>query len=214
MCVFISSEIADDHPLALAAQQGSFELIASSLIAFAPLSNVPTKPYDILFFSSPRSFEFGQQFMRPEVLNAAFSQGTAKFLPRADWHGRHPGNPAQTALDFYTWAGNRRVLFPVSDRSLGSISAAFPENQKEVVPVYQTTLVPQKIKECSIYLFTSPSNVESFLLCNTLPSGSKVIAWGESTRSFLSLRGIESDFCRSDDETVDWVTLLHTWLNL
>jgi uroporphyrinogen-III synthase len=152
--------------------------------------------------------------MRPEVLNAAFSQGTAKFLPRADWHGRHPGNPAQTALDFYTWAGNRRVLFPVSDRSLGSISAAFPENQKEVVPVYQTTLVPQKIKECSIYLFTSPSNVESFLLCNTLPSGSKVIAWGESTRSFLSLRGIESDFCRSDDETVDWVTLLHTWLNL
>ena len=81
MCVFISSEIADDHPLALAAQQGSFELIASSLIAFAPLSNVPTKPYDILFFSSPRSFEFGQQFMRPEVLNAAFSQGTAKFLP-------------------------------------------------------------------------------------------------------------------------------------
>jgi len=214
MCVFISSEIADDHPLASAAKQGSFELIAVPLIAFSPLHNVPTKPYDILFFSSPRSFEFGQQFMRPEVLNAAFSQGTAKFLPRADWHGRHPGNPAQTALDFYTWAGNRRVLFPVSDRSLGSISAAFPENQKEVVPVYQTTLVPQKIKECSIYLFTSPSNVESFLLCNTLPSGSKVIAWGESTHSFLSLRGIESDFCRSDDETVDWVTLLHTWLNL
>ena len=214
MCVFISSEIADDHPLASAAKQGSFELIAVPLIAFSPLHNVPTKPYDILFFSSPRSFEFGQQFMRPEVLNAAFSQGTAKFLPRADWHGRHPGNPAQTALDFYTWAGNRRVLFPVSDRSLGSISAAFPENQKEVVPVYQTTLVPQKIKECSIYLFTSPSNAESFLLCNTLPSKAKVIAWGESTHSFLSLRGIESDFCRSDDETVDWVTLLHTWLNL
>jgi uroporphyrinogen-III synthase len=152
--------------------------------------------------------------MRPEVLNAAFSQGTSKFIPRTDWQGRHPGNPAQTALDFHAWAGNRRVLFPVSDRSLGSISAAFPENQKEVVPVYQTTLVPQKIKECSIYLFTSPSNAESFLLCNTLPSKAKVIAWGESTRSFLSLRGIESDFCRSDDETVDWVTLLHAWLNL
>jgi uroporphyrinogen-III synthase len=214
MCVFISSEIADDHPIAHATKQGPFELIAVPLIAFSPLHNVPTKPYDILFFSSPRSFEFGQQFMRPEVLNAAFSQGTAKFLPRTDWQGRHPGNPAQTALDFHAWAGNRRVLFPVSDRSLGSISAAFPENQKEEVPVYQTTLVPQKIKECSIYLFTSPSNVESFLLCNTLPSGAKVIAWGESTRSFLSLRGIESDFCRSDDETVDWVTLLHAWLNL
>ncbi|MFM2037999.1 MAG: hypothetical protein RL432_938 [Bacteroidota bacterium] len=214
MRVFISSKLANDHPLTLAAQQGSFELIASSLIAFTPLNNVPTKPYDILFFSSPRSFEFGQQFIRPEVLNAAFSQGTAKLLPRTDWRGKHPGNPTQTALDFYAWAGNRKVLFPVSDRSLGSIPAAFPEHQKEVVPVYQTTLVPQLLKECSIYLFTSPSNAESFLLCNTLPPKAKIIAWGESTRSFLSRQGIESDLYRSDDETVDWVALLHTWLNL
>lgn len=214
MCVFISSEIADDHPLANAAKQGSFELIAVPLIAFSPLHNVPTKPYDILFFSSPRSFEFGQQFMRPDVLNAAFSQGTAKFLPRADWHGRHPGNPAQTALDFHAWAGNRRVLFPVSDRSLRSISAAFPESQKEVVPVYQTALVPRHIKECTVYIFTSPSNAESFLQCNTLPLGAKVIAWGESTRSFLSRQGIESDFCRSDEDPVDWEALLRPWLNL
>jgi len=30
----------------------------------------------------------------------------------------------------------------------------------------------------------------------------------------LSRQGIESDLYRSDDETVDWVALLHTWLNL
>jgi uroporphyrinogen-III synthase len=214
MRVFISSEIANDHPLAHASKQGSFELISEPLTAFAPLNNAPTKPYEIIFFSSPRSFEFGQQFMRPEVLNAAFSRGTAKVLPRADWQGRHPGNPSQTALDFHAWAGNRKVLFPVSDRSLGSIAAAFPEHQKEVVCIYQTTLVPKKMKECSIYLFTSPSNAESFLLCNALPQKAKVIAWGESTRSFLSSRGIESDFCRSDDETVDWVELLDTWIYL
>jgi hypothetical protein len=97
---------------------------------------------------------------------------------------------------------------------LRSISAAFPESQKEVVPVYQTALVPRHIKECTVYVFTSPSNAESFLQCNTLPLGAKVIAWGESTRSFLSRQGIESDFCRSDEDTVDWEALLRPWLNL
>ncbi|MBM3165151.1 MAG: uroporphyrinogen-III synthase [Bacteroidetes bacterium] len=214
MRVFFSSKSGATHPLVLAARQGSFELICESLIAFTPLNNTPTKPYDILFFSSPRSFEFGQQFMRPEVLNAAFSQATAKFLPRTDWQGRHPGNPAQTALDFYAWAGSRKVLFPVSDRSLGSIPATFPEHQKEVVPVYQTSLLPRKIVECSVYVFTSPSNAESFLQCNVLPRGAKVFAWGESTHSFLSRRGIESDDCHGDDSTVDWIALLSPWLNL
>jgi uroporphyrinogen-III synthase len=213
MRVFFSSEVTPDHPLVQATQTLSLELIATPLIAFAPLKNLPTQNYDVIFFSSPRSYEFGKTLIRSEVLVACYAAGTAKHLPRVDWQGSTPGNPAQTAQAFQQWVGNRRVLFPVSQRSLGSIARVFPEAQKEVLPVYQTLLAPQSLPDCSVYLFTSPSNVEAFMLSHAFPPGAKVFAWGESTKTYLINHGVVPDFCRSDEAILDWVALLSAWVN-
>lgn len=213
MRVFFSSEVTPDHPLVHASQTLHFELIAEPLIAFSPLECQPNLPYEILFFSSPRSYQFGQQFMRPDVLNACYSSGTGQHLKHVDWQGNTPGNPAQTAQIFQQWVGNRRVLFPVSQRSLGSIARVFPEVQKEVLPVYQTLLAPKSLPDCSVYIFTSPSNVEAFMQVNQISLGAKVLAWGESTKTYLISRGVVPDFCRSDEEGMDWVALLSPWVN-
>ncbi|MFN4911007.1 MAG: uroporphyrinogen-III synthase [Flavobacteriales bacterium] len=208
MRVFFSAESTANIPLMQATQELSIELIAHPLIAFNALQNTPRKPYEVIFFSSPRSYTYGKALIRPEVLVACYSHGTAKHLSRVDWQGNTPGNPARTAQEFNAWVGQKSVLFPVSDRSLGSVSKVFPEAQKEVVTVYETLLLPTKVPLCSIYIFTSPSNAEAFLQVNDFPKDARAIAWGDSTRSFLESKGIIPAYTRKEEQNPDWTTLL------
>ncbi len=108
------------------------------------------------------------------------------------------------------WA-NGGVLFPVSSRSMGSISSAFPPAQIECLTVYRTILNPRVVEACAVYIFTSPSNAEAFLLQNTIPGGAKVIAKGTSTQEFLQQHGIESTYFT--DESIHWEEALAPWVN-
>ena len=212
MKVFISSELEANHPLVTASISLGFQLIQHSLLSFSALDGVPTQPYDIVFFSSPRAYAFGQQFVLPATKVACVSSGTAKHSTHPiDWCGNSPSNPTQTALDFKQWVGERRVLFPVSSRSLGSISSAFPPAQIECITVYKTILNPRVVEACAVYIFTSPSNAEAFLLQNTIPGGAKVIAKGTSTQEFLQQHGIESTYFT--DESIHWEEALAPWVN-
>jgi uroporphyrinogen-III synthase len=212
MKVFISTELEANHPLVTASISLEFQLIQHSLLSFSAVDGVPTQPYDIVFFSSPRAYAYGQQFVLPVTKVACVSSGTAKHSAHPiDWCGNSPSNPKQTALDFKQWVGERRVLFPVSSRSLGSISSAFPPAQIECAKVYNTILNPRVIEACAVYIFTSPSNAEAFLLQNTIPDGAKVIAKGASTQEYLQQHEIESTYFT--DESIDWEEALAPWVN-
>jgi len=212
MKVFISSELEANHPLVAASISLGFHLIQQSLLSFSAVESLPTKPYDIVFFSSPRAYTFGKQFILPETKVACVSIGTAKHSTHPiDWCGNSPGKPTQTAQDFKQWVGERRVLFPVSSRSLRSISSVFPPAQIECLTVYKTILNPRDVEACAVYIFTSPSNAEAFLVQNTIPRGAKVIAKGESTQEFLQQHGIESTYFT--DDSIDWEAALAPWVN-
>jgi uroporphyrinogen-III synthase len=104
------------------------------------------------------------------------------------------------------------VFFPVSDRSLGSITKVFSADQIEVLSVYHTLLNPIKIPTCAVYIFTSPSNVESFILINSIPLGAHVIAWGDSTAAALLEAGIEVELIQSGSDSLDWERILTAWV--
>ena len=214
MRVFFSSTIDASHPLAIATKPLGIELHAASLLSFEAVPVHPKHPYEIIFFSSPRAYTYGKQFIKTNTRVACFASGTGKHIIEAiDWEGNTPGNPGRTAQAFLEWAGNRRVLFPVSDRSLGTIPAAFPLEQVECLTVYKTILSPQSIARCDVYVFTSPSNVEAFFSKNNLPKHAKLIAWGESTRAYLESLNHSIAYHRSDDVHIDWIALLTPWLN-
>lgn len=212
MKVFISSELEANHPLVTASNSLGFQLIQHSLLSFSAVDGVPAQPYDVIFFSSPRAYAFGQQFILPETKVACVSEGTARHIQQPiHWCGNSPSNPTQTALDFKAWVGEQRVLFPLSSRSLGSISSAFSPEQIECLTVYNTILNSRVIEACAVYIFTSPSNAEAFLQQNTIPSGAKVIAKGTSTQEFLQQHYIESTYFT--DESIHWEEALAPWVN-
>lgn len=214
MRIFYSSELAPTHPLVIVCTTLGVDLMHQSLITFEAIPNKPSSPYDIVFFSSPRSYIFGKHLITPDTEIACFSKGTAASCDfQIAWQGNTPGNPNQTAQDFKAWAEKKRILFPVSDRSLGSITNAFPADQIEVISVYSTRLSPRVITPCDIYVFTSPSNVTSYLELNQLPSHAKVIAWGLSTEDALKSLGINPVYSRTTEESIDWSSLLISWLN-
>jgi uroporphyrinogen-III synthase len=118
---------------------------------------------------------------------AALGVGTAaklmEFGIRPDFTGQ--GNKtAQIGAAFKKTAGAQRVFFPLGDKSLKAVSA-FVSNKIEAV-IYRTLPIGDKAKSFDGVFFTSPSNVEGFLLENPLPPSQICLAIGPSTARSLS----------------------------
>ena len=97
MKVFISSELDTNHPLVAASISLRFNLIQQSLLSFSAVESLPTKPYDIVFFSSPRATLlvnslFFQKLKWPVYqsvqLNIAQIPSTGAGIPPASQHKR------------------------------------------------------------------------------------------------------------------------------
>jgi uroporphyrinogen-III synthase len=106
-----------------------------------------------------------------------------------DFIGSSPGEPSKNAKELADWLGNRRILFPVSEISKGSLTEFIPSSQAETVLVYSTKPAPVTIAQQDVYIFSSPSNVDSFLLQNPTPTG-VIVAWGKSTKRSLKEHSI------------------------
>lgn len=165
-------------------------MTAKAQISFVALDFRIQKPFDVVFFASPRSAEyfFMRQSLPPRSKCACVGPGTAAFLERKGisvaFTGSTPGNPLQNSKDFALWLGSRRVLFPQSNLGTDSMRQFIPEDQVECVQVYNTELQSEPIALHDLYIFTSPSNVEGFLLKNSIPVG-EIMAWGQSTKKAL-----------------------------
>lgn len=146
---------------------------------------------EIIFFGSPRAVMFfkAQHEIPTYMLIACVGAKTETLLNsmghKISFSGDEKGSIHDVADAFAEWTGEKRVLFPVSSRTLGTIAQRIPEQQREIVTCYDTVVVPAPIAPCTAYVFTSPSNVEGFFASNELPEQSTVIAWGKSTERAL-----------------------------
>lgn len=194
--LFVSANLSNDQLLVRFALEKKFDLFAHSLIDFIDLKAKTTATYAVVFFSSPRAFNYfiSSNNIPSDVSIALIGEGTKKHLndyfSQIKFVGKNAGNPTEIGNTFKTWLGDRKVLFPQAKKSNETISSLIPEKQKIVLPVYETVAQPIVIPAQDVYVFTSPSNVTSFLQLNEVPISSKVIAWGTTTKEACEKRGI------------------------
>jgi len=193
--IFISKEAFEVALLQQFCFANKINLIAHSLIRFEVIPFQVNQSYDVLFISSIRAAEFflKTEKIKPETVVACIGQTTASKLEdlgiKISFVGEKSGNPIAVAEAFKKWLGNRTVLIPQSNISKRTIGSLLPSNQCIEPIVYKTVSDCQIIAVCNTYIFTSPSNFDSFLTCNEPPHG-KVIAWGETTKKHIEAKGI------------------------
>ena len=204
--IFISKNASEIDPVRSQFNELGFEVDSHSFLSFSSVESDShrveiVRPYDVIFFGSPRAVIFfkASQSISESAEIACIGEKTAELLESLDYkvafRGEKSGEPKVVAEEFRLFLGNRHVLFPVSDRSLKTVSSLIDESQKEEVVVYSTEVVGKLVGVSDVYVFTSPSNVDGFFLDNVIPEGAEVIAWGKSTEAALVLRDVTIDYC-------------------
>ena len=201
MSVFISKDACDldDIPSFLSAKNISG--LYQSLIRF---ESVPFKielDFEVVFFPSVRSAKFlldsGKMNLSSYVL-ACNGMQTQKRLEDlgydCDFVAENAGNPEEVSKSFGSWLGQRKVLVPHSNISSLSVKKHLNNNQLSTVEVYKTVLSASIIEPCDVYVFSSPSNIQSFFKSNTPKLGSKLIVWGNTSLKSLNEHGYPADY--------------------
>ena len=211
--IFISKSSDEVAELNQFCKEKGFYLIAESMIQFEAVPFKIENSYDVLFFASIRAAEFflKQEKIPSTVSIACIGQTTAEKLIKlglsVDFIGEQSGNPEKVADAFNLWLGPRNVLIPQSTLSKRSIASKTTPKQCFEVVVYATISACKIIPKCATYIFTSPSNFNSFLKCNETPHG-KIIAWGETTRKEILKNGINADYTLINSNLAELYSLL------
>lgn len=207
--IFISKNASEVDSFRSQFEELGYSVISHSFLSFSAVEFEVEHSFDVIFFGSPRSviFYLANGSLDNTKLIGCVGGKTAELLEslglEVGFVGIKSGDPRSVAEDFKVWLDERRtsallslrVLFPVSDRSLRTVSSEIDDSQREEVIVYSTKTKGKVIEACDVYVFTSPSNVEGFLELNTVTDASKVIAWGKSTESSLVSGGVEVEKC-------------------
>tara|TARA_B100000508_G_scaffold141096_1_gene146844 strand:- start:70464 stop:71123 length:660 start_codon:yes stop_codon:yes gene_type:complete len=199
--LFVSKKVTY-APLLDFLREKNIVLNGQSMIEFEPVDfNCPDpSSYDIIFFSSQRaaSFYLENCSIPSSVQIATIGATTSSFLRKrginVDFEGEKSGDPQKVASEFASFIGNKKVLFPQSDRSQRSMQRQLDSDQVIDLIVYSTLLRPIKLAgKCQTLVFTSPSNVEAFLRKNQISIDQKVVAWGNTTKASLEKEQIKVD---------------------
>ncbi len=189
--LFISKQINELDKLYNLCQEKDIEVIAHSFLQFEEIPFKIKSSYDAIFFGSPRAVDF---FLKQEKLDSSVFIGcvgeiTAQSLQEKGYTpnfiGKSAGDTSKIGLEFKEVVQDKKILFPQSSISHRSIASLFPSDQIEEISIYKTTTYPKSIPTCDYYIFTSPSNVDGFLIENQFPFDAKIIAWGKTTCNYL-----------------------------
>lgn len=212
--IFISKDASEIESYRSQFEAKGNTVIAHSFLSFSSVSFTIEHDYDVIFFGSPRAVKFftKAQSIDDTVKIACVGSKTAEAVESlgytVDFVGTKSSEPKLVAEEFKRWLGSRRVLFPISDRSLKTISSVIDDEWKEEVVVYSTEVKGNVIEECDVYVFSSPSNVEGFFLENDIPKGSEVVAWGKSTEAALKSQAATAKYCPNQSSFDDVLRVL------
>lgn len=214
--IFISRNSEELPLLTKYCTDQNIQLIPQSLVRFEEVKHTLDLFPEVLFFSSIRSAEYflTQQAILPQTAIATIGAKTAEKLEKlglkVDFIGSVAGHPETVAAEFSQWLNGRKVVIPCSDRSNRSIASVLPADQVLEIVVYKTILDSKKMEDCDLYIFSSPSNLEAFLLQNRIPSDSQIIAWGTTTEKALKKKGLKSNWVLSTSSEEEVIEILST----
>lgn len=201
--VFISSDAEDAVVFVRMLQGNDFSVTAQSLIKTELLQNLPhTLPKsDWLFFNSKNAVDhFLEQY--PHKTSAKIGVaglGTQRFIQKRGFQPQFvatESNMKDSAQKFSAQVlPHETVLFPESSNTLGTFQHFLKEVQVISFPIYQSKNKPTELEKHDIYVFTSPSNVRSFFMKNTMPDKAIVLAMGERTKLELQNHNVNEVYC-------------------
>jgi hydroxymethylbilane synthase len=194
--VFISRDENESGNLNKWLKNLGFNVENKSLIELKKLTLKELPKSDWLFFSSKHAVEFF--FMQnPNIgttkigcMGKGTSQVLREFGKRADFIGTSTDTKL-VGKQFAARVGLGKVVFPIARDSMRTIQWQFAKQDNVIdLPIYASLKVPHIVAEnTDILVFTSPSNVESYLEKNKITPNQKIIAMGESTEKTLIVKG-------------------------
>lgn len=208
MLIFYSRSKEKAEKLTTFCKENNLELITQSLISFEAVPfELPDEPFDVVFFTSPRSVDFfiKRSDLHSDTLIACIGSSTEKHLNslgfKASFVGENSVEPEQVAIDFQNWLDSKKVLFPISDLSNRSISKVLNRAQFVEIIVYKTIEIGRKIEPApDVLIFSSPSNARAFLNENTINKSQKVCSFGRTTYNYLTSQHIPSQILEDPSE--------------
>ena len=209
--LLISKSITEIDSLQKFCQEKEIELIAHSFLQFESIPFTVDFNYKAIFFGSPRAVDFflKQEIVDPSVFIGCVGEITAQSLIEKGYTpnfiGKSSGDTSKIAIEFKELVGNKIVLFPQSSISNRSIPSVFPAEQIKEISIYKTATYSKKISNCDYYVFTSPSNVDGFLIENQFPSTAKIIAWGKTTEKYLIEKGMKVEHTLKNSSVEEFI---------
>jgi hydroxymethylbilane synthase len=194
--LWISRSLIKDSIFKKLLESANFKLFNKSLIEKKTITLEKLPECNWIFFNS--SFSFDSLMNLKESMHfkkiAAFGKSTAEHIKKQklniDFIGN--GSPDQVAEKFADIVKSSEIVFfPSSDRSLGTVQNKLQEKNKKIIITYQTNLLAENIGENDYLVFTSPSNVEAYLIANKI-THQKVVSIGPSTTKSLKKAGVSN----------------------
>ena len=192
--IWISRILAKDSVFNKLTKSSPISLTAESLIEMKILKIDSLPSCDWIFINSAfavNSIMYLKNSLKSKKI-AAFGQSTAKYLQKSGLKVEFIGEgvPSDVAQSFSSILKSEEIVFfPSSNRSLGTVQSVLENRNKIVLETYQTLLIDKKVENHDFLVFTSPSNVEAFLLSNKVKN-QKIISIGPSTTKALNNAGI------------------------
>jgi len=208
MVVFYSRKPEQSKAIQAFCDSRGFQLLAEPFIAFESVAfTTENLEHEIVFFTSPRSFDFyvSQEKINEDIALACIGHSTQKHVESFGYItafvGSQSNKPKVVAEEFKSWLGQRKVLFPISNISNQTIQAVLPNNQFHEIVVYKTLLLDKKLDlQPDVLIFTSPSNAKAYLKNQEIDSQKKVACFGQTTGDFLISKKITHTTLETTDE--------------
>jgi uroporphyrinogen-III synthase len=195
--------------------ENNLQLICNSFIEFEIVKAEIPNNFDWIFFGSKRAAHyFLQQATIPANCKVAcIGQKTKSHLEKmglkVDFFGQESGNPESVANELKKQIQTANLIVPISNISNHSIAKIFSKNQVSEIVVYNTKSKTKKIDEkLNLIAFTSPSNVDGFLLENSISHKCKIIAWGKTTGKHLISKGYNPTFTLKSASETELIEIL------
>jgi uroporphyrinogen-III synthase len=188
--IFISRDISHRPDWVLQVEREGHRVTGISCIQTTPLSVRYIPKCDWIFFSSSEGVRhLLSQHHLTKVKLGAMGKGTAQTLLEYELHADFIGlssDPEMVANEFQkVLQPNETILFPQSVQTRNSIAPSLKDCTIHRLEVYCTASISIESVDSDVYIFSSPSNVQSYLKQHTISATKPCVAFGPATAQSL-----------------------------
>lgn len=169
-----------------------FQPVFQPFIRINPVPDLTIPETDWIFFSSPKgALAYLNHYPIRAKKIAALGAGTARTLASfnltTQFIGQPDDEPATVGEKFEKeLTTNETVFFPISQLSKKNVIKALTNARYQTLITYKTEALALKLSSAfDLILFTSPSNVENYLIKNRVEKNTVLMAMGETTAAAI-----------------------------